>query len=116
MLACLFRYCSCGHDRTPATRNTAAPRSSKRQPDGLAIYPVSRQLVRRLLIEPPMSSGWSYGPDDPDQQDRAAQAGNQVATQVDAEGTQNGDCNRRANHAEHDVYDVTLHELLCQPL
>src|SRR5204862_5216905 len=105
----------------PAITKYAAPRSSKRQPDGLAIYPVSRQLVRRLLIEPLMSSGRSYGPDDPDQQDRAGEAGNQVAdpsTQVDAEGTQNGAGNRRANNAEHDVHDqshVTLHELLCQP-
>jgi hypothetical protein len=42
----------------------------------LAIYPVSGPLVRRLLIKLLMSSGWSYGPDDPDQQDRADEAGN----------------------------------------
>ena len=60
----------------PTITKCAAPKSSKRQRDGLAIYPVSRQLVRRLLIEPLMSSGWPYDPDDPDQQDCADEAGN----------------------------------------
>src|SRR6186713_1202250 len=68
-----------------------------------------------------MASGRSYGPDDPDQQDCADEAGNQVADpspQIDAEGTQNGAGNCRADNAEHDIHDqshVTLHELLCQP-
>src|SRR6187551_1860451 len=63
--------------------------------------PVPDGLVRRLLIELPMSSGWPYGPDDPDQQDCSDKAGNQVAdpsTQVDAEGTQNRAGNRRADN------------------
>ena len=50
MLACRFRRCPHDHYRAPTITKCAAPQSSKRQRDGLAIYPVSRQLVRRLLI------------------------------------------------------------------
>src|SRR6478609_9928086 len=68
-----------------------------------------------------MSSSGPYHPDDPDQQDRADEAGYQVADpspQVDPEVAQNGAGNRRADNTEHDIHDqphVTLHELLCQP-
>ena len=51
MLACLFRRCSQDPDRAPTITKCAGPQSSERQWGGLAIYPVSRQLVRRLLIE-----------------------------------------------------------------
>ena len=63
-----FRRCSQGQDRAPTITKCAAPQSSERQRGGLAIYPVSRRLVRRLLIELLMSSDWPYGTDDPDQQ------------------------------------------------
>ena len=68
-----------------------------------------------------MSSSGPYHPDDPDQQDCADEAGDQVADpspKGDPEVTQNGAGNRRTDNAEHDVHDqshVTLHELLCQP-
>src|SRR6478736_1565000 len=68
-----------------------------------------------------MSSSGPYHPDDPDQQDRADEAGYQVADpspQGDPEVAQNGAGNRRADNAEHDIHDqshVTLHELLGQP-
>src|SRR6266404_1802907 len=63
-----------------------------------------------------MSSSWPYSPDNPDQQDRADEAGNQVADpspQGDPEVTQNGAGNRRTDNAEHNIHDqphVTLHE------
>ncbi len=66
-----------------------------------------------------MSSSWPYSPDNPDQQDRADEAGNQVADpspQGDPEVAQNGAGNRRTDNAEHNIHDqphVTLHELLC---
>src|SRR5258708_38949461 len=68
-----------------------------------------------------MSSGRPYRPDDPDKQDRADEAANQVADpspQEDPEVAQNGAGNRRTDNAEHNIHDqphVTLHELLCQP-
>src|SRR5580704_1792291 len=68
-----------------------------------------------------MSSGRSYRPDDPDQQDRADEAGNQVAdpsSQDDAEVAENGAGNCRSDDAERNIHNhshVTLHELLCQP-
>src|SRR5260221_8406729 len=68
-----------------------------------------------------MSSSWPYSLDNPDQQDRADEAGNEVADpspQGDPEVAQNGAGNRRTDNAEHNIHDqphVTLHELLCQP-
>ncbi len=60
-------------------------------------------------------------PDNPDQQDCAYEAANQVtepSSQDDPEVAQNGARNYRTDHAEHDIHDhshVTLHELLSQP-
>jgi hypothetical protein len=67
-----------------------------------------------------MSSGWPYRPDDPDQQDRADEAGNQVAdpsSQDDPEVAQNGAGNCRTDNAEHNIHDhshVTFYDFLSQ--
>jgi hypothetical protein len=63
-----------------------------------------------------MSSGRPYRPDDPNQQDRADEAGNQVAepsSRDDPEVAQNGVGNCRTDDAEHNIHDhshATLHE------
>ena len=64
-----------GRDRTPTTK-CAAPQSRQRQ-RWLGGCLVSRRLVRRLLMN--FRSQASRTADDPDQQDRADEAGNQVA-------------------------------------
>src|SRR5215211_4615089 len=62
-----------------------------------------------------------YRPDYPDQQDRADEAGNQVAEpspKDDPEETQYGASNRRTDNTKDDIHHhphVALHELLCQP-
>ena len=55
MLACFFRWCPRGHDRTPTNTKCAEPQSNERQRAGLAPGPLSHQLVRRLLIELPQN-------------------------------------------------------------